>query len=313
MSPGSIDRASFLAPKREGLPDRPTLTSRATLNWIAVGAASDANLNDPAAIARVWVFPPEGDGLSNAMLVMLRVMAEGGSAWPLQEEVPNFTLPSPARFAAIRARAQGLIDSTGMDAATLVERLEGELFVFGLRRMLLAGAELSLIQAALQQRLRVLAEPAIGEDPRALTSTGMAIEVPHAVFATAHLRIDPDADAIYGLGAGGYLRPRFLTSEVGAIWPPMEGVEPVSVDTTPLRSGLPGRPTSRHLIETEFLRRAQAGEVNRNSVMDEARILSTWLHERHPHHPPASAGTVANNLRNRYRALFSPTKSSSHP
>jgi hypothetical protein len=71
----------------------------------------------------------------------------------------------------------------------------------------------------------------------------------------------------------------------------------------PLRTGEPGRPTSRHLIEQEFGRRCQSGEVA-DQLSEESRLLADWLRDMHPEYPHTSPKTIQNNLRsafNKYR------------
>jgi hypothetical protein len=71
------------------------------------------------------------------------------------------------------------------------------------------------------------------------------------------------------------------------------------------RTGLPGRPSSWHLIEPEFLRRHQAGQAL-PSISKEAEHLATWLGKAHPTAPRAGAGSIANNLRVTHRDKFDP-------
>lgn len=61
-------------------------------------------------------------------------------------------------------------------------------------------------------------------------------------------------------------------------------------------SDLPGRPTSRALIEQEYRRRREQGEAE-SSLAAEARHLSLWLSRDHPDAPPATPRTVENRLR----------------
>ncbi len=66
-------------------------------------------------------------------------------------------------------------------------------------------------------------------------------------------------------------------------------------------TGLPGRPPKlKHLIEQEFRRRVEAGEVC-SSLPAEARALRDWAAERHPNAPNPSEKTIVNNIRGPYR------------
>jgi hypothetical protein len=75
--------------------------------------------------------------------------------------------------------------------------------------------------------------------------------------------------------------------------PPTE--EPPTHEPT-YRTGLPGRPTSRHIITLEAVRRLDAGEAP-SSLGQFSSDLSKWLKRVHPEAAPAEAGTIENRLR----------------
>ncbi|MBR1156589.1 hypothetical protein [Bradyrhizobium sp. JYMT SZCCT0428] len=66
------------------------------------------------------------------------------------------------------------------------------------------------------------------------------------------------------------------------------------------RTGSPGRPTPRHLVEAEFKRRADKGEAE-SSLREQARILETWLRQTHPDLARMTAATIENAIRTVYR------------
>lgn len=70
-------------------------------------------------------------------------------------------------------------------------------------------------------------------------------------------------------------------------------------------TGSPGRPSSMHLIRPEFERRAEAGTLE-SSLARESEALVAWLKAAHPHMPPPTPKTVANNLREDYRETKQP-------
>lgn len=78
--------------------------------------------------------------------------------------------------------------------------------------------------------------------------------------------------------------------------------------SVPLSTGAPGRPSSMHLIEREFRRRAELGLLDPN-LTAQAKALAEWVKENHPKAPPATANTIANRLRPLYRSLKGKTKS----
>lgn len=65
------------------------------------------------------------------------------------------------------------------------------------------------------------------------------------------------------------------------------------VKADPYRTGLPGRPTIRHLILDELRRRNAAGECE-PTVKAEAQVLQEWASSAHPNAPPPATGTIEN-------------------
>lgn len=66
------------------------------------------------------------------------------------------------------------------------------------------------------------------------------------------------------------------------------------------KSGAPGRPTSRQIVEVEMRRRASVGEMT-SPLSDEARILSAWLKRTHPTISQMTAKTIQNSLLQAYK------------
>lgn len=84
--------------------------------------------------------------------------------------------------------------------------------------------------------------------------------------------------------------------DVGTIWPPFFARR---------RGGGPGRPSSMDLVEHEFERRKDAGEVEA-TLTAQARTLASWLRELHPVEVPVTAKTIENRIRERYRKAKAP-------
>jgi hypothetical protein len=82
-------------------------------------------------------------------------------------------------------------------------------------------------------------------------------------------------------------------SDVLDLWP--FGLEP------PVKSGLPGRPTSAHLILGEFRRRVALREFCRK-LIDEAEYLKGWLATHHSDNPPAGNKAIQNMISAEHRA-----------
>ncbi len=72
-----------------------------------------------------------------------------------------------------------------------------------------------------------------------------------------------------------------------------------SGSTNVVGTGAPGRPSSMHLVKEEFRRRVEAGTIERKLAL-EARALEAWLKQSHARHPPLTAKTIANRLRETY-------------
>ena len=67
------------------------------------------------------------------------------------------------------------------------------------------------------------------------------------------------------------------------------------------RNGAPGRPSWMHLVEAEFKRRCDAGRFE-PSLTKEADALAAWFRTAHPEVSPLKAKSIANKLRDPYRA-----------
>jgi hypothetical protein len=70
------------------------------------------------------------------------------------------------------------------------------------------------------------------------------------------------------------------------------------------KTGLPGKPTSRHLFRNEFFARAERNETKK-TLREEASALCGWLTHAHPTAPPAKRKTIENALRAEFRSLKS--------
>jgi hypothetical protein len=68
------------------------------------------------------------------------------------------------------------------------------------------------------------------------------------------------------------------------------------------RTGFAGRPSGKHLIETEMQRRAESGELNR-SCAAEADELAEWYKLTQPGAPSLKAKTIRNSLGELHRRL----------
>lgn len=79
------------------------------------------------------------------------------------------------------------------------------------------------------------------------------------------------------------------------------GIDDGENDSVPLSSGGPGRPTSMQLIELQFEERVEQ-HILEPTLKAESEFLATWLKKTHPKAPRATAKTIQNHLRHRYRS-----------
>jgi hypothetical protein len=105
-------------------------------------------------------------------------------------------------------------------------------------------------------------------------------------FSTIRWRDAPDS------GWQGFREIRIEAAEFDRLWPSGGTIGQNVILTT----GLPGRPTSAHLIRPEFERRAAADETH-PTLAAESRALEAWLQKTHPEAAPAKAGAIENLIR----------------
>ena len=71
---------------------------------------------------------------------------------------------------------------------------------------------------------------------------------------------------------------------------------------TPTSTGAPGRPSSMHIVEAEFDRRAKEG-LTASTLKEESELLAEWLKCTHPKAPNLTPKTIRNRLRGAYNRL----------
>ncbi len=88
---------------------------------------------------------------------------------------------------------------------------------------------------------------------------------------------------------------------VVALWP-AQVAESIarSISDVSDRTGVAGRPTSRHLVIAEYLRRHEAG-VALTAIGEEARALEAWLPSTHPGLARMTARTIETAIRPEFR------------
>jgi hypothetical protein len=88
-------------------------------------------------------------------------------------------------------------------------------------------------------------------------------------------------------------------SDVARIWP-FGAVGSSTSDAANYRTGVPGKPSSMHLVEAEFAGRCERAEVA-ETVTRESEQVASWLNDAHPEAPPLTAKTIKNKLAAPYR------------
>ena len=91
-----------------------------------------------------------------------------------------------------------------------------------------------------------------------------------------------------------------LKSDVLRHWPFSSREHENHTAPSVTKTGAPGRPSSMHLVEREYLARAARGDTNA-SIGEEAKVLCDWLQSAHPDAPPLTAKTIANRMRHEHR------------
>jgi hypothetical protein len=96
---------------------------------------------------------------------------------------------------------------------------------------------------------------------------------------------------------------RFSTDDVRRLWPRSDLQAPVTKlgESTVAGSGAPGRPTSMHLVRSEFESRKKMGTLNLASLKQQSKDLSDWLAKNYPSAPQLTEKTIENNIRSEYR------------
>ena len=70
----------------------------------------------------------------------------------------------------------------------------------------------------------------------------------------------------------------------------------------PYKTGGAGKPTVKHLVESEMRRRAEHGEML-PILTEESKALSAWAAEKHPNGPRITPKTIRNSLNGVHRGL----------
>ena len=92
----------------------------------------------------------------------------------------------------------------------------------------------------------------------------------------------------------------FLKQHVMRLWPtiviaPLKA-KPKVIDQPPYATGLPGRPTSWHLVEPEVTHRWKKPQNRELTISDWAEIMLKWTKVKHPAAAPLKIKSLKNKL-----------------
>ena len=80
-----------------------------------------------------------------------------------------------------------------------------------------------------------------------------------------------------------------------------EGPKPTAAPgADPYKTGLPGKPTIKHLILAQFQERVEQGTFELK-LKDEAEALCNWARDKHPNAPRPQPPSIRNAIRDDYR------------
>jgi len=175
----------------------------------------------------------------------------------------------------------------------------------------------SLLNLVMTDKVSVVGLPQAGEQRRIDGAQFVGLPIDHPfqgdrwdLWATdeVHLRSVPyvddyswrhgDDDSIRTRWGVIWSRLMISKADVAKWWP---------FDSVPLRSGLPGRPTSAHLMIAEFKRRCASGLAVPSLVVN-AKSLCEWLEQTHPEAHQTKPKSVADNIRGLHNAYWAERK-----
>lgn len=212
-------------------PARPILTAAETLNWIAFGAATNADLTGYSVIEEDWCLPPWGTNPTSAMVIVLRMLANNERDWPEatftdSELVP---VPRPQELERLRHWACTMLQKRGLTAVEGLDQLRRLMSFYAAQMQRLTDASGHLADALAGRTLSASAsaKPVTGRPPPP------AEVVPYAKFATVGVRIWRSGEIDFPDGSG-YVGARFQTDEVARLWPAQESAatRPLPLPTT---------------------------------------------------------------------------------
>jgi hypothetical protein len=105
-----------------------------------------------------------------------------------------------------------------------------------------------------------------------------------------------DGDGDHRLGREAWRHVRIKRDDALAFW---AAPDACSTQEPAVRSGLPGKPTSKHLYLQKLAARIETGEVA-SSLEREATFLKDWLKKTHPEAPSSGLSAIKNNIRKSY-------------
>jgi hypothetical protein len=293
------------SPRRGPAPQAAFISACEALTWIAWGEAktNDDIMGDSIAVVMRWGTAE----LSN----LLEALEARAAPSPYHLVVPQFSLDprispnGPGRLRAIRARARKRLKRL-VSYGELATELRAEITASHKGQILLQGAAADMMEALRAGKITAFGQrrhPAGAANPGAIHEAVPIEVLIHPAVTLKYLNelgVDMDADfkAREAHKGQAYDDVRFKTAEVLALWPS---------DSVSDRTGSPGRPTSSHLVLSEFQRRAEAGEAA-STITDEGKALVRWLAGTYPALAQMKSRTAENIIRSEFHRRRGRTK-----
>ncbi|WP_159993731.1 hypothetical protein [Roseomonas sp. 18066] len=281
--------SGLAAPTRKPLPTTARMEAIQLLNWLSGWDPVNIDLTGRNSFRHMWLLEPDSRVEPHPALTLLELIRDGETRWPESSSI-DF---SERAVQKELARFTNLVAAHALPVDRLIEQLQRDLAQWKRLSTAQATASAELLDALTGERIVARATPGhwYWDTPT------VAEKVPSEIFGSVQAWITPKGE-IFAAGKQRYHHAYFLTAEVAETWPlpsPVPGLDGQ-------RSGVSGRPTSRHLIESHMAQRAADGLLA-PTLTEECRHLSAWLRETHPLEAQIKPKSATEALRARWREL----------
>ena len=269
------------------------MSTQQVLNWLAFGRAVHGDCTLGQLIQKDWRHAPwHGEHfLSTLHAPLLHIFCDlaGDRVQPCACD-PEWPF-SPEMTCSLFEEARCILAQKSLAPKDAAALYGGLLIAYQARQSAFESAETMLWQHLISGKISLCATPVDGNGRISAPASVLQAEV----FGTAGILLMPDGNIVLRQAMEKrvlYIGAYFLTSTVAEVWPYPGAVEARSAPSPAIRTGVSGRPTSRHLIEAEMRRRAATGQMQ-EKIAAEARALSVWLGEKHPEFPQMKPKSIS--------------------